>query len=469
MNRIVHLGLGNFHRAHQAVYTQDARDGWRITAVSFRNRELVTALRAQHGRYTVLEVGPDAAPPREISVIDDVLLAADEPDRVVAAIADPGTTTVTLTVTEKGYAFRPGSHDLDTRDPLVARDATLTGPPTTTLGLLAAGLLRRLDHGTPVDLLSCDNVGHNGAGLRTVLQQYASLLPAAEASALTGYLATVGTPDTMVDRIVPRTTEATRAAVAQAGFTDAVPVPAEPFSMWVLADTFTAPRPAWENAGAIVSDEVGAYELVKLRLLNASNSMLAYLGLLTGRSEIADAAADPAIRAVADRGLGDEMQPTIDLPTGFDAHAYREQVFTRFLNHELRHSCQQVGSDGSLKLTQRVPGAVAWHATRGHTPDHLALLAAAWLRVTADAAQVGIPTADRPFEPVRDAVVTIAEKARTAATLAHAVLVDEALLGHPLTTQPAYVDRVGELLDTLRTHPASEVIASMAAESPIRA
>jgi len=406
VSRIVHLGLGNFHRAHQAVYTQDANSAahheWRITAVSFRNRNLVQAMRAQHGRYTVLEVGPDAAPPREITVIDKVLLAADEPEQVVDAIADPDTTAVTLTVTEKGYVCRPGSHDLDTTDLAIRRDAALTEPPASAIGLMAAGLLRRLDHCAPLHLVSCDNVGHNGAGLRTVMEQYASLLPSAQSRALLGYLATVGRPDTMVDRIVPRTTDATRAAVARAGIVDAVPVPAEPFSMWVIDDAFSGPRPACEDAGAILSDEVGAYELVKLRLLNAPNSMLAYLGLLTGRTEIADAASDPAIRDIADRGLGEEMQPTIDLPTGFDPYAYRDEVFARFLNHDLAHTCQQVGSDGSLKLTQRIPGAVAWHAARGRTPDHLALLAAAWLRVTADAIEIDIPAHDLPYEPVRD-------------------------------------------------------------------
>jgi len=188
-------------------------------------------MRAQHGRYTVLEVGPDAAPPREITVIDKVLLAADEPEQVVDAIADPDTTAVTLTVTEKGYVCRPGSHDLDTTDLAIRRDATLTEPPASAIGLMAAGLLRRLDHCAPLHLVSCDNVGHNGAGLRTVMEQYASLLPSAQSRALLGYLATVGTPDTMVDRIVPRTTDATRAAVARAGIVDAVPVPAEPFSM----------------------------------------------------------------------------------------------------------------------------------------------------------------------------------------------------------------------------------------------
>ena len=246
MSRVVHLGLGSFHRAHQAVYTQRANaltaTDHRITAVSFRNRALVESLRAQGGRYTVLEVGPGAAAPLTVDVFDEVLLAADEPDRVVAAIADPTTSTVTLTVTEKGYAFRPGSHDLDPTDPAVRRDATDTEPPTTTIGLLAAGLLARADHGTSLDLVSCDNVGHNGAGLRTVLEQYAALLPPARGDALLAYLATVGTPDTMVDRIVPRTTDATRAAVARAGLQDEVPVPAEPFSMWVLAgQAFTAP------------------------------------------------------------------------------------------------------------------------------------------------------------------------------------------------------------------------------------
>jgi len=473
VSRIVHLGLGNFHRAHQAVYTQranaDTGSHHGITAVSFRNRALVDVMRAQRGRYTVLEVGPGAAPPLAVDVIDEVVLAADAPGRVVDVIADAGTTTVTLTVTEKGYAFRPGSHDLDTTDPAVVRDATGAEPPTTAIGLLAAGLLARADHGTPLDLVSCDNVGHNGAALRTVLEQYAALLPATQGVALLGYLPTVGTPDTMVDRIVPRTTDATRAAVARAGIHDAVPVPAEPFSMWVLAGhAFTAPRPAWERAGAILSDEVGAYELVKLRLLNAPNSMLAYLGLLTGNTEIADAATDPDIRAVADRGLGDEMEPTIDLPAGFDPAAYRAEVFTRFGNHELAHLCQQVGTDGSLKLAQRVPAAVAWHASRGHTPDHLALLVAAWLRVTADAADVGISPHDLPVEPVRGRVVAMAEKARTATALAPAVLVDEALLGESLTTKTAYVDRVAQLLGDLRRRPADQVVRSLRTQNPVR-
>jgi fructuronate reductase len=463
VSRIVHLGLGNFHRAHQAVYTQDAPGaGWGITAVSFRNRGLVQALRAQECRYTVLEVGPGARPPREISVIDEVLLAADEADRVVAAIGDPATTTVTLTVTEKGYAYRPGSHDLDIDDDAVRRDASLAQPPVTALGLLAAGLLRRVDHGAPMDLISCDNVGSNGTGLRTVLEQYADLLPRAQSAELRNYLGTIGTPDTMVDRIVPATTEATRAAVRCSGIADDVPVPAEPYSMWVIDDAFRASRPAWEEAGAILSAEVGAYELVKLRLLNAPNSMLAYLGLLTGRSKIVEAASDAAIRDVAQRGLGDEMQPTIDLPTGFDAAAYRDEVFARFLNHELGHTCQQVGSDGSLKLAQRLPGAVAWHAARGGTPEHLALLVAAWLRVTADAGDVGIPPRDLPFEPIRDRVTALAEKARSADALARAVLIDEAALAVSLTGQTAYVERVGELLDAFRNRPAGEVIATLA-------
>ncbi|GAA1900612.1 mannitol dehydrogenase family protein [Lapillicoccus jejuensis] len=470
MSRVVHLGLGSFHRAHQAVYTQAANrvtgSDRRITGVSLRNRELVAALRAQRGRYTVLEVGPDAAAPLTVEVVDEVLLAADQPVAVVAALADEATTTVTLTVTEKGYAFRPGGHDLDLTDPGIRRDATLEAPPTTAVGLLAAGLLARADHGAPVDLVSCDNVGHNGAALRAVLEQYAALLPPREGAAVRTVLDAAGTPDTMVDRIVPRTTEATRRAVAAAGISDAVPVPAEPFSMWVLdASGFTAPRPAWESAGAVLSGEVGAYELVKLRLLNAPNSMLAYLGLLTGRTEIADAAADPDLRALADRALGDEMEPTIPLPAGFDAAAYRAQVFRRFLNHDLRHLTEQVGSDGSLKLTQRVPAAVAWHTARGSVPEHLALLVAAWLRVTADADAVTIPTIGL-HEPVRDRVRSLAAAARGPHDLAHAALVDAALLGHDLTTRTSFVDRVGELLADLRRHPAAALIRSMARSTP---
>lgn len=449
-NRIVHLGLGNFTRAHQAVYTADAPGEWTMTGVTRSNRRLADALRAQDNRYTLVEIGPGAAAPRTMDVLDDVLVWREQPDQVMDVIAEPSTAVVTLTVTEKGYGYRGGSHDLDVDDPALRSD--LAGnPPQTAIGVLAGGLIRRAAGGAPITLVSCDNVGENGDGLASALRQFADALGGPEGAALGEYLTQVATPNTMVDRIVPATTDALRERVRELGFDDQVPVPAEPFTMWVLQDV-PGDRPRWEDAGAIVTDEVANYELVKLRLLNAANSWFAYFGLLTGRTMIAEAAVDQAIRAGGWK-LGDEMQPTIELPTGFDPIAYREEVFGRFTNLALGHTCQQVGSDGSAKLTQRVPGPVAWHAGRDEVPSAIALLTAAWLYVSAFGDHAGpgrqpIPAASVPDEPRHDLLRTLGAQAG-AAGLARAALVDEHVLGLDLATRTSFVDLVSEQLSAI--------------------
>ncbi|WP_179228952.1 mannitol dehydrogenase family protein [Parenemella sanctibonifatiensis] len=458
--RIVHLGLGNFHRAHQAVYTADAAgQPWRITAVARSNRQLVETLKAQNMSYTIVEVGPGAAEPRRMTVIDRALVAKDEPAAVRAAIADPECHVVTLTITEKGYGYKPGSSDLDVEAAGVREDAAGLGDadrvPATMLAVLAGGLLDRADSGNPITLVSCDNVGHNGTGLGRLLRQFAALLPAEQGDKLTAYLdASVSTPNTMVDRIVPATTDKHRDMAAEAGFEDQIPVPGEPFTMWVLEDDFAGPHPDWASSGAILSDQVDRYELVKLRLLNAANSMLAYLGLLNGGTFIAEGAVNDAIKA-ATWQLGEEMQPTITLPDGFDPIEYRKELFVRFSNLELGHTCQQVGSDGSAKLTQRVPGPVAWHAEHGDpAPKALVLLTAAWLSAVVYA---DLPEGNVPDEPARDLLKQLAEGGVD--QLAKAALVDHAVLGPQLAEQTAFVEAVSAQLVALQEKGLAAVLA----------
>jgi fructuronate reductase len=455
VKRIVHLGLGNFHRAHQALYTADAPgEPWAITGVAWTNAGLIEALRRQGMAYTVIEVGPGARAPRQVRVIDRGLVGLREPDAVIAEIADPDTHIVTLTITEAGYNFRPGGHDLDITDD-IRSDANGTAAPRTMLGLLARGLLRRAaSGGSQISLVSCDNVSGNGSTLRTVLTQFAALLPESDARTLSEFLARCATPNTMVDRIVPATTDATRAAAKTAGFDDAVPVPCEPFTMWVLEDDFAGPRPAWEAVGAIFTDQVHGYELVKLRLLNATNSLLAYLGILTEKTYQAEAAQHPVIRRVAGR-LGDEMQPTIDLPDGLDPQAYREEMVSRFDNVELRHTCRQVGSDGSAKLTQRVPGPVAWHAAHGQVPPVTALLVAAWLHVTT---RLDLPADRMPEEPMRDRLRELERELARPTDLARAALAEEPMLGPDLARREAFIALVGRHLDQIAAGRLAELL-----------
>lgn len=443
--RIVHLGLGNFHRAHQVVYTQDAGDGWTVTGVACRSRRVVEALRAQRMRYTVVTIDGSRSAVRPIDVITEAFVAADAPDAVLERIADPATRVVSLTVTEAGYACRPGRRELDVDSPAVRADLAGTDAARSTIGLLCRGLDRRAAAGAgPVTLLSCDNLSGNGEVLRAVTTQFAA---AAGLDRLAAYLDTeVGFPSTMVDRIVPATTARHVELARAAGYDDAVPVPAEPFSQWVLQPDFRAGRPDWERAGAVVTGDVAAYEAVKVRLLNGSHSLIAYLGLLRGHEFIAAAFADPIVRAAAD-ALGAEYVPTLRVPAGLDLDDYRVQLGRRFDNAALEHRTGQVGTDGSLKLAQRVPDAARWYLERGRTPDALALLMAAFLRVLTRADAV--PGDRRPADPAAPRLADLGRRCPDPAELARAVLIDDALLGHDLAGRSPFVERVGELLGVL--------------------
>jgi fructuronate reductase len=350
---IVHLGLGSFHRAHQAVYTARALDveegPWGIVGVAMRSRAVVDAMRAQDGLYSVLSLDRDAAEPLVVGVHTGVLVAAKQADEVVARIADARTRIVTITVTEAGYK-----------------------PPAIPIALLARALERRLrDHGEPLAVVSCDNVRRSGERTRALV------LELVDGAVREWAASSVAFPATMVDRIVPATADAHRAQAAQLlGVRDAVPVPAEPFSMWVLEDRFPGGRPRWEAAGVIFSDEVERYEVLKVRLLNATHSLIAYLGLLAGARFIAEAVAVPEIRDVAVRAMRDELLPTVEVPSGLDAQEYMRRVVARFENPATGHRTAQVASDGSLKLPERLGGAVRRHLAAGHVPRLLALAVA---------------------------------------------------------------------------------------------
>ncbi|MCH6163739.1 mannitol dehydrogenase family protein [Streptomyces marispadix] len=469
VRRILHLGLGNFHRAHQAAYTQDAGahgGPWEITGVASHSRGVVEALHRQGMRYHVLTLAPGSTEVRQVASITDAFVAADEPLRAVEEIADPRTRVVSLTVTEKGYGISPLTRRLDLDAPDVRADLEGGAPPRSTVGRLAAGLLRRAQRqAAPVTVLSCDNITANGATLAGLLRDFAEAMPGPGGAELLAFLdGSVACPDTMVDRIVPATTDAHRRMAAEAGRRDQVPVPAEPFSMWVMSDRFPGGRPAWEKAGAVMTDRVHDYETVKVRLLNGSHSLLAYLGLLTGRALIAEAAADPVV-ARAVRRLGDEYEPTLTLPEGFELPAYRAELDMRFANRRLAHRTVQVGADGSLKLAQRVPEPALWHLERGRVPAALALTVAAWLCCTAYPERLEADRTGVPAEPAGERIRELAARAgtsggpaRRARRLAHAVLADEAVLGQRLGRHGEFTDAVAALLETLEAGGVTEAV-----------
>ncbi len=456
---IVHLGLGNFHRAHQAVYTAAAlshTDGpWGILGVAGRSADVADAMRAQDLRYSVVEIAPDHTRVTVPAVHTGVLVADREPDAVPAAIAAPGTAIVTLTVTEHGYTYSPRTHGLDLDSPAVRADLRGDAAPRTTIGRIARGLQLRLRaHAAPVTVLSCDNLAANGEHTRRLVREFVAALPPAERDELVPWIDLAVTfPNGMVDRIVPATTDAYRAAAeAQLGVADTVAVPAEPFSMWVLEDRFAAGRPAWEHGGAIFTADVEPYELLKLRLLNGTHSLIAYLGALDGRGTIPAAAAQSFVADAARRVLHDDYLPSVTVPADVDLDVYVGRLFERWSNTALGHRTQQVGSDGSVKLGQRVPEPALLQLRAGRMPHHLALTVAAYLCCLAPPAEFDPgPHATAMADPARPGLVATRHRSRSTREFVAAVL-DDGLLGHELAERSAFTGRVAELIDVITAH-----------------
>ena len=390
---IVHLGVGAFHRAHQAVYTEDAaaatgESGWGIMGVTGRSRRVVDQLRPQDGLYSVLTRSEGSQSLRIIGSMRAVASPAEDAGTVLAALARPATEIVSLTITEKGYP-RTSTGELDLANAGIAADVAAlraelasqhdAGPSRTVIGLLARGLGRRFSaSGQPLTVLPCDNLAANGKLTRKLVSSFAA---AAGASALQSWLEdSVAFPSTMVDRIVPATTEADRALAGRLlGVDDRGLVVAEPFGQWVIEDSFASCRPAWERAGATLTSDVEPYEVAKLRMLNATHSLLAYLGALRGFATIAEAVADPELAQYARLLQSQDVRPTLRTPPGMDLADYGESILTRFANPALGHTTVQVAMDGSQKLPIRVLGTVADRLRSGAIPDMAALVVAAWI------------------------------------------------------------------------------------------
>lgn len=382
--RVVHFGIGAFHRAHQAMYTERAAaltgEPWGIAAVAPRSAETVRALREQDCLYSLTERRPDGDRCRVVGSVVDALAMGPDAGAVDALLADPEVTVVTLTVTEKGYQRSPMTGGLDTSAVAADLAAGPDGPLTTVIGRLAAGLAARMRAGAPpVSVVSCDNTADNGGVLRRVVEDFvqASSWPD-RARVLERMAEAVAFPSTVVDRIVPAVGEADRAgALAALGVRDALPVTAEPYRQWVLEDSFAAPRPPWEKDGALFVPDVTPYQLTKLRLLNGSHSALAYIGTAAGLTTIAESMATEWGERLV-RALCAEVAPT--LPAGGpDPAGYADDLVARFRNPAMRHLLRQIGSDGSLKIRERWLPAVRELRAGGTGTPVLELALGAWM------------------------------------------------------------------------------------------
>ncbi|MDO8120332.1 mannitol dehydrogenase family protein [Isoptericola sp. b490] len=429
----MHVGLGNFFRAHQAWYTDRAPDAdrWGIAAFTGRSASMADALGPQEGLYTLLTRSDDGDAFDVVSSISAVHPAGDH-QAWLGYWRSPELAVVTLTITEAGYVRRPDGH-LDTDNPDVSADVADLRVGTTT-GLrtsparIVAGLRARRDSGAgPLTVLPCDNLPGNGQALRTVLTDLINLVD----PDLTGWVeSTVAFGTTMVDRITPATTDEHRDAVReQTGWTDVAPVPTEPFSEWVIQSEFPAGRPAWEQAGALVVDDVEPYEQRKLWMLNGSHSLLAYAATIRGHQTVDQAIADPVCRAWVDEWWSEAMTHLV-LPSDH-VHAYRDALVARYENRSIRHLLAQIAADGSQKLPVRILPTLRAELAAGRVPPGATRAVAAWV---AHLRGHGAPVKDARADEVLALVEGRSAQEGVDAVLGH--------LGHDLAGNPDVVAAV---------------------------
>ncbi len=453
---IVHLGLGAFHRAHQAVFVDDCLNageaGWGIVGASLRSADTRDALGPQDGLYTLSVVDGSGEKLRVIGSILNALVAPENPAALLDVLTDPGVKIVTLTVTEKAY-LRDASGNLDVGHADIVHDLANPSAPKTVHGFLAEAIARRRAAGTaPFTVLSCDNLPANGATLRRLLVAYAALR---DPELGTFVEREIAFPSSMVDRIVPATTDEDRARISgKLGVDDAWPVTTEPFLQWVIEDQFPAGRPAWEKFGVEMVRDVAPFEDMKLRLLNGSHSSIAYLGLLTGKATVSEAFADPLIRKFVD-GLWAEAIPSLPGDAGLNPQAYTQALTARYDNPALKHRTAQIANDGSQKLPQRIIATALERLEAGGDVRHLMLVPAAWI-AACEARGASLP-AGHFTDPLDGALVDIFAQKLGAEETVRAVF-DAAGFASNSTHREKLIAICTEHLDALRGKGAATTL-----------
>lgn len=457
--RMVHIGFGAFHRAHQAVCSDRLASqygsDWGYCEVNLNSGELIQALKQQDYCYTVAEMAGEEMALRVIGVVKEALHGkSDGIDAVIEALAQPDVAIVSMTVTEKGYCYEPSSGRLDLAHPSIVHDIAHPEAPSSLPGIILAGIVRRRERGLPpFSVMSCDNMPENGHVTRNVVLGLAEK----QSSELAAWIAeNITFPSTMVDRIVPAMTDETHAALREKlGCDDPVSVACEPFFQWVIEDNFVSGRPAWEKAGAELVSDVLPFEEMKLRMLNGSHSFLAYLGNLAGYEHISDCMADKHFRQAALQLMLNEQAPTLQTK-GVDLQAYANSLIARYENLAIRHRTAQIANDGTQKLPQRWLDSIRWHLKNGGSYDLLALGVAGWMRYVSGVGEQGQAIEIR--DPMREQLAQrVAETAEGEERVA-ALLSLKAVFGEDLAATPAFVAKVNQFSQLLREKGAKDTV-----------
>jgi mannitol 2-dehydrogenase len=460
---VVHFGVGGFHRAHQAMYLDGVLAGgdlrWGICGVGVlqSDRAMRDALAAQDHLYTLVQKHSDGTyEARVIGSIVDYLYAPDDPEAVIARLADPATEIASLTITEGGYAISDVTGRFDPQAPGVAPDLEPGVTPRSVFGLVVAGLARRRKAGVrPFTIVSCDNLPGNGALAREAFVSFGRLLDPELGAWIDSE---VRFPNSMVDRITPVTTEEDRRALhARFGLDDRWPVVCEPFTQWVLEDSFTGARPPLERVGVQVVSDVAPYELMKLRLLNASHQGLGYFGRLCDYTYVHEAAQDPLFQAFLRGYMDQEATETLDPVPGVDLAAYKAELIERFSNPEIRDTVARLCAESSDRIPKWLMPVVRIQLARGGPVRLSAAIVASWARYAE-----GVDEHGAPIEIVdrrRDEVIALAARAHDEPL---AFIANRELFGD-VADDPRFAEAYTETLRSLHEHGARRTLEGLVA------
>lgn len=460
---IVHFGVGGFHRAHQAMFldrlmAEGMALDWAICGVGVLpvDSHMRDVMREQDCLYTLVLKHPDGR--REARVIGSIieyLFAPDDPEAVIEKLASSATRIVSLTITEGGYSIDPVTGDFDASAPAIAADLAENAVPSTAFGLIVEAIRRRRERGIdPFTVMSCDNIQENGRVARGSFAAFAALRD----PELGEYVRDeVPFPNSMVDRITPVTTDEDRAEIASDfGIEDTWPVVCEPFAQWVLEDDFSLGRPPWEDVGVQVVDDVEPYELMKLRLLNASHQALAYLGYLAGYRYAHEAASDPVLARFVREYMDREATPTLRPVPGVDLELYKGQLIERFSNPEIRDTLARLAAESSDRIPKWLVPVVREQLASGGEVTRSVAVIAAWARYAEAQDEQGNPIA--VVDRLRDSLVPIAQRYESEP---RAFIQNRALFGD-LVDDPRFLADYDRLLRSLHDVGAMETMRRLA-------
>lgn len=459
--RIVHLGFGAFHRAHQAVFADilasDFGSDWGYCEVNLIGGEQqIIDLKAQDYLYSVCEMSYDDWSTRVVGVAKEALhVEIDGLEKIIEAMLRPQISIVSITVTEKGYYYLPSTASIDKNNPIIRHDIENPRVPKTVPGLIVEALRRRKELGIPpFTVMSCDNMPENGHVTRNVVLALAK----EQDKELAAWIEkNVTFPSTMVDRIVPAMTPATMEKITKqlGGIEDAAGIAGEPFRQWVIEDNFVAGRPQWEKAGAELVDNVLPYEEMKLRMLNGSHSFLAYLGYLAGYQHIDECMQDADYVTAAHHLMLQEQAPTLHVK-GVDLEAYAESLLSRYRNTGLKHRTWQIAMDGTLKLPQRMLDSIRFHLAHGTAFDCLALGVAGWMRYVSGKDDAG--NAIEVSDPAAPQIKELVDSSRDSQERVKALLTLTHVFGEDLPKNTVFVETIESDYLSLRDKGAKKIV-----------